>query len=145
MPVGAVMIGDPAPLNNSNNESRDWMTNFHPAIDTTFTRLFTDAQHLAEMFPGGRDMYGGGSMMSHIMGLAMYVYHLRDIGRDLQDRVPAISGGYIKKNITSRKNRNMNKRQRQRRSKSKSMSMLKSAKRTFYRTNKRNKTSRQYH
>ena len=146
MPVGAVMIGEPAPLNNSDNGSRDWMTNFYPAIAATFARLFTDAGHLLEMFPAAnREMYGGGSMMSHIMGLAMYVYNLRDIGRDLQDRVPAISGGYIKKNITSRKNRNMNKRQRQRRSKSKSMSMLKSAKRTFYRTNKRNKTSRQYH
>lgn len=145
MPVGAVMIGEPAPLNNSNNGSRDWMTNFHPAITTTFALLFSIANHRGEMFPGGRDMYGGGSMMSHIMGLAMYVYNLRAIGIGLQDRVPPITGGYIKKNITSRKNRNMNKRQRQRRSKSKSMSMLKSAKRTFYRMNKRNKTSRQYH
>ena len=144
MPVGAVMMGEPAPLNNSDNGSRDWMTTFYPAINVTFRRLFTAANHLVEIFPGGREMYGGGSMMSHIMGLAMYVYNLRDIGRDLMDRVPRISGGYIKKNIT-KKNRNMNKRQRQRRSKSKSMSMLKSAKRAFYRTNKRNKTSRQYH
>jgi hypothetical protein len=108
MPEGSVMIGEPAPLNNSDNGSRDWMTIFHPAIATTFARLFTVAGHLAEIFPGGREMYGGGSMMSHIMGLAMYVYNLRDIGRDLMDRVPPISGGYIKKNIASRKNKNMN-------------------------------------
>jgi len=61
---------------------------------------------------------------------------------------PASSGGSNRMMITNgkngrTKNRNMNKRQR--RSKSKSMSMLKSAKRTFYRTNKRNKTSRHYH
>ena len=43
------------------------------------------------------------------------------------------------------KNRNMNKRQRRSKSKSKSMSMFKSAKRAFYRTNKRNKTSRHYY
>jgi hypothetical protein len=49
-----------------------------------------------------------------------------------------------KKNITNKKYRNVNKRQRRSKSKSKSMSMLKSAKRTFYRTNKRNKTSKKY-
>jgi hypothetical protein len=43
------------------------------------------------------------------------------------------------------KNKRMNQRQRRSKSKSKSMSMFKSAKRTFYRMNKRNKTSRQYH
>jgi len=60
------------------------------------------------------------------------------------------SGGSNRMMITNgkngrTKNRNMNKRQRRSKSKSKSMSMFKSAKRTFYRTNKRNKTSRQYH
>ena len=50
-----------------------------------------------------------------------------------------------KKNITNKKNRNVNKRQRRSKSKSKSMSMFKSAKRAFYRTNKRNKTSRHYY
>ena len=63
---------------------------------------------------------------------------------------PASYGGSNRMMITNgkngrTKNRNMNKRQRRSKSKSKSMSMFKSAKRTFYRTNKRNKTSRQYH
>jgi hypothetical protein len=63
---------------------------------------------------------------------------------------PASKGGSNKMMITnmSNKTRNMTKRQRRSKSKSKSksksMSMLKSAKRTFYRTNKRNKTSRRY-
>jgi hypothetical protein len=63
---------------------------------------------------------------------------------------PSSKGGSNKMMITnmSNKTRNMTKRQRRSKSKSKSksksMSMLKSAKRTFYRTNKRNKTSR-YH
>lgn len=55
---------------------------------------------------------------------------------------PIYGGG--KKNISNKKYRNVNKRQRRSKSKSKSMSMLKSAKRTFYRTNKRNKTSKKY-
>ena len=63
---------------------------------------------------------------------------------------PASYGGSNRMMITNgkngrTKNRNMNKRQRRSKSKSKSMSMFKSAKRAFYRTNKRNKTSRQYH
>jgi hypothetical protein len=55
-------------------------------------------------------------------------------------------GGSNKMMITNgrTKNRNMNKKQRRSKSKSKSMSMFKSAKRAFYRTNKRNKTSRKY-
>lgn len=63
---------------------------------------------------------------------------------------PQSFGGSNKMMITniSNKTRNMTKRQRRSKSKSKSksksMSMLKSAKRTFYRTNKRNKTSRRY-
>lgn len=63
---------------------------------------------------------------------------------------PASYGGSNRMMITNgkngrTKNRNMNKRQRRSKSKSKSMSMFKSAKRTFYRTNKRNKTSRHYY
>lgn len=63
---------------------------------------------------------------------------------------PQSKGGSNNMMITniSNKTRNMTKRQRRSKSKSKSksksMSMLKSAKRTFYRTNKRNKTSRRY-
>ena len=57
-------------------------------------------------------------------------------------------GGSNKMMITnmSNKTRNMNKRQRRSKSKSKSksMSMFKSAKRAFYRTNKRNRTSKKY-
>ena len=63
---------------------------------------------------------------------------------------PSSKGGSNKMMITnmSNKTRNMNKRQRRSKSKSKSksksMSMFKSAKRAFYRTNKRNKTSKKY-
>jgi len=61
---------------------------------------------------------------------------------------PQSTGGSNKMMITnmSNKTRNMNKRQRRSKSKSKSksMSMFKSAKRAFYKTNKRNKTSRRY-
>jgi hypothetical protein len=63
---------------------------------------------------------------------------------------PASYGGSNRMMITNgknrrTKNRNMNKKQRRSKSKSKSMSMFKSAKRAFYRTNKRNKTSRHYY
>lgn len=63
---------------------------------------------------------------------------------------PSSKGGSNKMMITnmSNKTRNMTKRQRRSKSKSKSksksMSMFKSAKRAFYKTNKRNKTSRRY-
>jgi hypothetical protein len=147
MPVGCVMVGDIAPLNNDNPQAVEWNTHFLPAITATrnlFLTAGTGAAVRGEMFPGGRSYIP--NVMSHAMGLAMYVYNVRVLGSKIPDRTRnvVISGGYTKKNIT-KKNRNMNKRQRQRRSKSKSMSMLKSAKRTFYRTNKRNKTSRQYH
>jgi hypothetical protein len=145
MPVGCVMVGDTAPLNNDTQAAREWMTTFLPAITATRTLFLTAATAaavLAEMFPNNRPLIP--NAMSHAMGLAMYVFNVRLIGTTIaaRSRAVPISGGYTKKNIT-KKTRNMNKRQR--RSKSKSMSMLKSAKRTFYRTNKRNKTSRQYH
>lgn len=55
-------------------------------------------------------------------------------------QVPRLDRLYYKKSYkNNRKTKNKN------RNKSKSMSMFKSAKRTFYRTNKRNKTSRHYH
>ena len=147
MPIGCVMVGDVAPLNNDNTQAVEWNTHFLPAITATRNLFLTAGTGVAvrlEMFPGGRPYIP--NVMSHAMGLAMYVYNVRLLGSTIPHRTRAmvISGGYTKKNIT-KKNRNMNKRQRQRRSKSKSMSMLKSAKRTFYRTNKRNKTSRHYH
>jgi hypothetical protein len=73
------------------------------------------------------------------------IYSWEYMNRQSQDGVDLFQqhfGG--KKNITNKKYRNVNKRQRRSKSKSKSMSMLKSAKRTFYRTNKRNKTSKKY-
>jgi hypothetical protein len=140
MPLGAVMMGNNAPLNITSSAARQWMNVINPAITTTLAAFFNEANHVAEMFPGNTPHYAG-NMMSDMMGLAMYVFNLRLLGIALRRR-PPISGGYTKKNITSKKTRNMNKRQRQRRSKSKSMSMFKSAKRAFYRTNKRNKTSR---
>jgi hypothetical protein len=55
-------------------------------------------------------------------------------------QIPRLDRLYSKKSYkNNRKTKNKN------RNKSKSMSMFKSAKRTFYRTNKRNKTSRHYH
>ena len=140
MPLGAVMMGINAPLNTTSTAARQWINLINPAITTTLAAFFNEANHVAEMFPGNTPHYAG-NMMSDMMGLAMYVFNLRLVGITLRRR-PPISGGYTKKNITSKKTRNMNKRQRQRRSKSKSMSMFKSAKRAFYRTNKRNKTSR---
>ena len=140
MPLGAVMMGINAPLNTTSTAARQWMNLINPAITTTLAAFFNEANHVAEMFPGNTPHYAG-NMMSDMMGLAMYVFNLRLVGITLRRR-PPISGGYTKKNITSKKTRNMNKRQRQRRSKSKSISMFKSAKRAFYRTNKRNKTSR---
>jgi hypothetical protein len=84
-------------------------------------------------------------MVSHLMGLAMYVFNLFTLGTIVLRR-RGLAGGY-KKNIKN-KYRNMTKKQRhsksKSKSKSKSMSMFKSAKRAFYRTNKRNKTSRKY-
>lgn len=58
----------------------------------------------------------------------------------LKMQVPRLDRLYSKKSYKNhRRTKNKN------RNKSKSMSMFKSAKRTFYRTNKRNKTSRHYH
>jgi hypothetical protein len=149
MPEGAVMMGGVNALNFDTIEAQNWRDDFFPQIVIALADIFTaaaGAENLLEMFPtANTPMYKNVDMLSCVLGLAMFVFNLRAIGREIDGRNPRISGGYIKKNITSRKNRNMNKRQRQRRSKSKSMSMLKSAKRTFYRTNKRNKTSRQYH
>jgi len=161
-PEGAIVLGNDAQFNFQPNaepskdlkirkiikgEANEWLTEIYPRINLTRLRMFnaTAARYKATMFPGGTRMQFGPSMVSDIMGLAMYVYNLFRIG-SITLANAQITGGYgsIKKNIKN-KTRNMNKRQRQRRSKSKSMSMLKSAKRAFYRTNKRNKTSRHYH
>ena len=161
-PEGAIVLGNDAQFNFQPNaepskdlkirkiikgEANEWLTEIYPRINLTRLRMFngTAALYKAAMFPGGTRMQFGPSMVSDIMGLAMYVYNLFRIG-SITLANARITGGYgsIKKNIKN-KTRNMNKRQRQRRSKSKSMSMLKSAKRAFYRTNKRNKTSRHYH
>ena len=164
-PEGAVIIGADAKFNfqadvqpskdnikmnrEIKREANEWFTDFYPRINVTRLRMFNASAVLykAHMFPGGTRMQFGTTMVSDIMGLAMYVYNLYRIGSITLENAQ-ITGGYgsIKKNIKN-KTRNMNKRQRQRqrRSKSKSMSMLKSAKRAFYRMNKRNKTSRHYH
>ena len=164
-PEGAVIIGADAKFNfqadvqpskdnikmnrEIKREANEWFTDFYPRINVTRLRMFnaTAVRYKAHMFPGGTRMQFGTTMVSDIMGLAMYVYNLYRIGSITLENAQ-ITGGYgsIKKNIKN-KTRNMNKRQRQRqrRSKSKSMSMLKSAKRAFYRMNKRNKTSRHYH
>jgi hypothetical protein len=130
-------------------EARFWLETIYPQINTTRTKMFdygNAARYSAYMYGAGplRPRFGV-NMVSHLMGLAMYVFNLFILGRhELRRR--GLAGGY-KKNIKN-KYRNMTKKQRhsksKSKSKSKSMSMFKSAKRAFYRTNKRNKTSRKY-
>jgi hypothetical protein len=132
-------------------EARFWLETIYPQIDTTRTKMFdvgNAPQYNAYMYgaaPGPYRPRFGVNMVSHLMGLAMYVFNLFILGTN-ELRRRGLAGGY-KKNIKN-KYRNMTKKQRhsksKSKSKSKSMSMFKSAKRAFYRTNKRNKTSRKY-
>jgi hypothetical protein len=129
-------------------EARFWLETIYPQINRTRVKMFdvgNAPQYNAYMYgaaPGPYRPRFGVNMVSHLMGLAMYVFNLFTLGTtELRRR--GLAGGY--KNIKN-KYRNMTKKQRhsKSKSKSKSMSMFKSAKRAFYRTNKRNKTSRKY-